>query len=916
MYAGKLMLIVLVSCLLKTNSGKATNFYFSNSTGDDTREFSQAQNKKTPWKSLRKLNELLPDLRPGDTIFFKRGDEFYGEIKITRSGTTKLPVVFTAYGVGEKPILKGLIQLNNWEKISDNIWKSKCSECPASVNNLLINNQPQIIARYPNKNDDNGGYLILQSNSGNWEISDPNFLSLGNLNEAEIVIRKNPWIIDRNKIRYQWNNSIVYTTASNYKPSVGYGYFIQNTPSALDVNGEWYFNPKSNELLIFLTNNPNVYSIEVSSVNTLLSCLNVTNIKINNICFNGAGMNAFVIKGTQHVEVSNCVFLNSGTNAITGSNNDDLRIVNNDFYNTNNNGIYLNANCSNTVVRNNKIRNTGMNPGMGKSGDDSYQAIIIRGNNNKLELNNIDSTGYSGIRFEGDSALIKNNFIANFCLVKDDGGGIYTWTDNEKISGKGSKLIENVIINGTGARNGTPSLTGLAYGIYLDNNTGYVEVTRNSITNCSRSGIFLHNNNHIAVYNNTLYNNGNQLEIYQEGECTSCSVSSNRVNGNILFSKFPDQFPLEIKQPNFNTKELGSFNNNFYGNAFGHNYIVSLADSKTTSTAYDLLDWQLDYAKDAMSKTFSANLSYYSVDKLLNDNKVLNGKFDSNLNGLYCYSSLKNTIALWNQNNKMNGGSLQIVSNSAINEHSYVIIGVGEVKAGQKYVLNFSVLSTKKKRVAGVFLRQSVSPYMSLTPGSFFNLTDTRTANEILFAPVKSEANASIVFELIDKDCPIWFDDISLKEANVTITDPDNFIRYEYNPTAFTKTIQLSDVYADVKDKLYSGKLKLKAFSSIILIKKKVQGETKREVDRAIELSVYPNPSTEFLNVKINNTDSKQAVVEIFDTFGRLIILKNINPSDTENVFRLDTSALHSGLYLLKINIGRNTYQGKFMKSL
>ena len=76
---------------------------------------------KTPIKSIDKVNTL--ELKPGDGVFFKRGDLFRGNIG------TKPGVTYAAYGSGEKPRLyaspeDGAVAAN-WELVegTTNIWK-------------------------------------------------------------------------------------------------------------------------------------------------------------------------------------------------------------------------------------------------------------------------------------------------------------------------------------------------------------------------------------------------------------------------------------------------------------------------------------------------------------------------------------------------------------------------------------------------------------------------------------------------------------------------------------------------------------------------------------------------------------------------------------------------------------------------
>lgn len=76
-----------------------------------------------PWKSLTNVNQT--DFMPGDTIFLARGNHWYGYLRPQGSGSEDNPIVITAFGEGNKPLLigtgepgKGVVTLFNqsyWE---------------------------------------------------------------------------------------------------------------------------------------------------------------------------------------------------------------------------------------------------------------------------------------------------------------------------------------------------------------------------------------------------------------------------------------------------------------------------------------------------------------------------------------------------------------------------------------------------------------------------------------------------------------------------------------------------------------------------------------------------------------------------------------------------------------------------------
>ena len=55
-------------------------------------------------------------------------------------------------------------------------------------------------------------------------------------------------------------------------------------------------------------------------------------------------------------------------------------------------------------------------------------------------------------------------------------------------------------------------------------------------------------------------------------------------------------------------------------------------------------------------------------------------------------------------------------------------------------------------------------------------------------------------------------------EASATITNPDDYILFQYNASQVPKTISLQGTYVDVKNKSYSNSVVLAPYSSIILL--------------------------------------------------------------------------------------------------
>lgn len=78
-------------------------YYVADSGGNDGNDGSSPS---TAWKTVGKVNGS--PLNPGDTVLFKRGDTFSGELAQRSDGTAPDPITFGAYGSGTPPILRQL----------------------------------------------------------------------------------------------------------------------------------------------------------------------------------------------------------------------------------------------------------------------------------------------------------------------------------------------------------------------------------------------------------------------------------------------------------------------------------------------------------------------------------------------------------------------------------------------------------------------------------------------------------------------------------------------------------------------------------------------------------------------------------------------------------------------------------------
>ena len=803
--------LILVFCF-GAKSSYAINYYFSSTGGNDAYTALQAQNSATPWKTLNKLTTITQVLKAGDAVYFKRGDIFEGSITVATSGIENLPIIFGAYGTGNKPVISGLQRLNNWKSVGNGIYENDWTR---DGTQLIINNKQQAMGRYPNQ-----GYLTYQSHTANTSITGNQLASSVNWTGAEVVIRKNRWIIDKSLITSHSGNTFNYATGTKDEPTNGYGYFIQKSKQTLDQIGEWYFDNARKKMMVFFgTQLPSSSVIRSSSINTLVSIKNFNYIRFENLAFVGASINAFQISNAKNVSIKNCAIDLTGHEAILGSYSPNLKIENLYINNSLCGAINLDLGCTKAIIFKSIINNTGLIAGLGKSGPGTYEAITSFGDDAVIEQNIINNTGYTGIYFGGNSSIAKNNYINNFCLIKDDGAGIYVGDWSRTFN---KKIIGNIILNGIGNSSGTNQPASLqAEGIYIDDLSQSVSVIKNTVSQCANNGIKIHNAKDINIFGNLLYNNGVQLRLEQDHYLpTSTYIRNNHIKGNIFFSKDENQLAAKISSHQDDIVVFGVLDSNAYCRPFNDLATINatfVRNGAWMNQSYDVANWKTAFGKDASSTKSPLTIPAYKLSSTIGTNKFLNGKFDFDINGLYNYSISNDCDASLNYG-VLDGGALKLNYNSPVDNHVTSNFLVGNIEAGKNYVLKFSALGIAKEQSAQLYLRKTGYPYTTISDNKFCKIGSTRNEHEFIFTATANDADASIIIEMDQPSGPLYIDNVSLMEATVIKTNPNDYFLFEYNAENYTKTIPLSKTYIDVNSRVYNNQIILEPYTSIALM--------------------------------------------------------------------------------------------------
>ena len=618
-----LVIFILFLSLLIPNKIDATNYYVS-ATGNDGADGLTAA---SAWQSISKVNAILSNISEGSTIFFNRGDIFYGTIIIQKSGTSVSPITLSAYGTGAKPTITGFTTITGWTNEGGGIY-SKVISGSTLTNMVTIDGKQVGMGRYPET-----GFMKYEYASST-SITDVGLGTTINWKGAGLAIRKNDWTLDRATITNHVGDVLTFSNlGTSQAPEAGCGYFIMNDLRTLTTYGEWYHNTSTGKFYMYFgTVDPNTKVVQVATSNNLVINSGAYDyITLDNLNLTGAINNAVYNTGSSdYCNIQNCHISFCGNNGIDLEAGTGCIIDNNSIRDCNAMGIYIYYSTSLYQITNNRISNIGIIPGQ-YYGLNGSQAISTRGNNGLISYNTIKKTGYNGIYLGLISVTVSYNYIDSVCLVLNDGGAIYF--DHENTA---KRLIDhNIITNVIGTCAGAIRQTALSEGIYMDELSTNVVVSNNIVGNSGNSGIKVHNAYNNTITDNTTFNCLNGIILQNSGGLTTY-IHDITLKRNIFFAKTTLQTPFYFST---NTQEditkFGIADSNYYTRPISEEKVFNLYQPSPGLgwRQLNLATWHALSSQDAHSKkspiavTNSADIRFVINPTKMDTAIILDGKY-------------------------------------------------------------------------------------------------------------------------------------------------------------------------------------------------------------------------------------------------------------------------------------------------
>lgn len=601
---------ILLVFLIVTFVSNATDYYFSNAGSDGAAGTSSG----APFQSIAKFNSILAN--PGDHFYFRRGDTFYGTLTPPRNGNSGSQLIIDAYGTGALPIITGAVTISSWSSIGSGRYEATVAGNPASVNMVTVNDVFQPIGRWPKSNASNSGYLTLQSHT-NTSITSNAISGALSYTGGEVVIRKNHWIIDRPTITAQTSTTVTFSTAGNYSPTDGFGFFFQNHPNACTAIGDWSYSSSTHKITMYFGGaDPSGYIVKVANTNVVASLTGRSYITIQNISFQSGNSNTYEQMSGSNITLDGCEIKFSGVNAVRLETPVTFFTIKNSLISyANSGGIYAHY-ASNLLIQNIDMNNVGMQAGMGNSGDITYYGISDVAKNSIIELCRLQSIGYVGINFTGspgygDNIIVRKCIIDGACKVKDDGAGIYAAYAQGAASYVMRYIEDCIVLNCGGAGSGAGGANGQAHGFYLDDHAADVTVRRNTSKANTGAGYYFHDATRITVSDNRSFGNS-EAEVKMLQDLSNEPIRNLNMSNNIWFSTSSVQdyqhFCLRFNSTTSDIAQWGTWDNNFYCRPLsGEGQAIATRTNASQSPATDffgtLVQWKALSGKDANSKS-------------------------------------------------------------------------------------------------------------------------------------------------------------------------------------------------------------------------------------------------------------------------------------------------------------------------
>lgn len=542
----------LVACAAIWLPAYGASYYVDNRVGDDT----HTGQATAPWKTLQRLEQSL---RRGDTAYLAGGSIWHEPLALV-SGVT-----YTRSGAAQlsNPLIDGSISLGelDWQIDTGHIFKASTGLPPNTIIRQVLWNGARLQrARHPNIGQGDWGthsrYLKVADaspGSSNMLIGRPNaWPEKADLDNAEVFIRNIEYALLHYRVTLRQETSLTLEQISfdyPYEIKPGWGYWLENKKWMLDQAGEWFHDPVSQTLYVWLPSNdsPAHQNIRASVMPHAITGQGISDTLVEHIDAINTASDSILIERASNLTLRNLHINYAGSKGVNLTDSYDCLLDQLTVIDSHAQSIWMGdfrypipRPSSDITLTNSTIIGAGR-------GYYAHSAVML-GQGGRATNNRIDDSVYIGLHVWRDTT-ITGNLITNSCMKFDDCGALVTISRGEYSRNKGYPLDliieQNIIVDAPGSTDGSPHDGTSTRGLYLDDFSRKVTL-KNNFVRGTDVGIQLHFARDNLIEGNTSIDNRwtqmwlqeNAPSVFNCIGLSRCDSQNYQVNNDIIGNTF------------------------------------------------------------------------------------------------------------------------------------------------------------------------------------------------------------------------------------------------------------------------------------------------------------------------------------------------------------------------------------------